>query len=108
MWSFYSIPFGGLLPSDPSLSNKILYPYFFRMNNVELYMKSIMILCKKLSVKRIAILDDSHISENRLLDFKKIFESNGVSIIAYFIIPTDDNNNSWSNIFGTLKSVDSR
>jgi hypothetical protein len=70
-------------------------------------MKSIMMLCKKLKVKRIAILSDSK-SERRFLDFKKIFESNGVSIIAYFIIYSDNSVNNWSNIFRTLHSVDAR
>jgi hypothetical protein len=93
---------------DPKLSNKILYPYFFRMTNVDLYLKAILILCQKLKVKRIAILDDSTISENRLSDYKKLFERNGVSIIAFFIIPKGDDSNNWNNIFGTFKSIDAR
>jgi hypothetical protein len=108
MWSFYSIPFGGLYPVDPILSNKILYPYFFRMTNLDFYLKAILLLCQKLKVKRIAILDGSNISEGRLSDYKKLFEHNGISIIAFYIIPKGDNSNNWNNIFGTLKSIDAR
>jgi hypothetical protein len=78
------------------------------MTNFDLYLKAILILCQKLKVKRIAILDDSNISAGRLSDHKRLFERNGISIIAFIIIPKGDSSNNWNNIFGTLKSIDAR
>ena len=106
IWSYYKIPFCGPCQATPQLSNKNLYPYFFRTQSP--VVQSIPLL-QSWGVTRVAIVRGSdEMSYQLTLSLKKLLFENDIILLSELIIPINIKPADYRYMYNSLKNVDAR